>query len=61
MNLGADDLLLFCVIEGEAEPFPMGVEGSLWRNPKFTVGGLKRKIQGERKNDSLAGVGAHVL
>ena len=28
MNLGADDLLLFCVIEGEAEPFPMGVEGS---------------------------------
>ena len=61
MNLGDDDLLLFCVIDPETEPFPIGVEGSLWRNPKFTVGGLKKKIQEERKNDSLAGVGAHSL
>ena len=61
MNLGDDDLLLFCVIQGETEPFPIRVEGSSWRNPKFVVGDLKKKIQEERKDDSLAGVGAHVL
>jgi hypothetical protein len=61
MNLGDDDLQLLCVIEGESEVFPIDVEGSLWRNPKFTVGHLKETIQGKRKNDSLAGVGAHIL
>ena len=61
MNFGDDDLLLFCVIEGETELFPIGVEGSSWRNPKFVVGDLKKKIQEERENDSLAGVGAHIL
>ena len=61
MNLGDDDLLLFCVIEGEAELFQIGVERSSWRNPKFVVSNLKEKIQEERENDSLAGVGAHTL
>jgi hypothetical protein len=61
MNLGDDDLLLFCVIEGETEPFPIGVEGPLWRNPKFVVGNLKKKIQEERKDGPLAGVDAHSL
>ena len=54
-------ILLFCVIEGETEPFPIGVEGSSWSNPKFTVGDLKEKIQEKRKSDSLAGVGVHIL
>ena len=61
MNLGDDDLRLLCVIEGETEPFPIDIEGPLWRNPKFMVGGLKEKIQEKRKGDSLAGVGAHSL
>ncbi|KAF8218444.1 hypothetical protein L208DRAFT_1351365 [Tricholoma matsutake] len=61
MSLGDDDLLLFCVIEGETEPFPIGVEGSTWRNPKFVVGDLKEKIQEKRKDGSLAGVDAHSL
>ncbi|KAF8218452.1 hypothetical protein L208DRAFT_341792 [Tricholoma matsutake] len=61
MNLGDDDLWLSCVIDGETEVFPIDIEGSLWRNPKFTVGYLKKKIQEERKDDSLAGVGAHSL
>jgi len=61
MNLGDDDLLLFCVIEGETEPFPIGVEGPSWHNPKFVVGNLKKKIQEERKYDSLAGIDAHSL
>jgi hypothetical protein len=61
MNLGDDDLQLLCVIEGETEVFPIDVEESLWRNPKFTVGHLKEKIQEKRKNSSLAGVDAHIL
>ncbi|KAF8241168.1 hypothetical protein L208DRAFT_1229418 [Tricholoma matsutake] len=61
MSLGDDDLLLFCVIEGKTEPFPIGVEGSSWRNPKFVVGDLKKKIQEERKDGSLAGIDAHSL
>ena len=61
MNLGDDDLRLLCIIEGEAEAFPIDIGESSWRNPKFIVGDLKKKIQEERKNDSLAGVGAHIL
>jgi hypothetical protein len=61
MNLGDEDLRLLCVIEGETEVFPIDIEGPSWRNPKFMVGDLKKKIQEERKDDSLAGVGAHVL
>ena len=61
MNLGDDDLRLLCVIEGETEPFPIDIEGPLWRNPKFMVGDLKKKIQEERKTDSLDGVGSHSL
>ena len=61
MNLGDDDLLLLCVIEGEAEMFPIDIEESLWHNPKFMVDGLKKKIQAERKDDSLASVDAHSL
>ena len=61
MNLGHDDLLLLCVIEGETEVFPIHIEEPLWRNPKFIVGGLKEEIQAERKDDSLDGVGAHSL
>ena len=61
MNLGDDDLQLLCIIEGEIEVFPIDVQHSLWRNTKFKVGHLKEKIQEERKNDSLAGVGAHTL
>ena len=51
MNLNDDDLLLFCLIEGEIESFPIGVKRSSWRNPKFTVGylRLKKKIQEARK------------
>jgi Crinkler effector protein N-terminal domain len=59
MDIDDDDL--FCVIEGETESFPIGVKRSLWRNPKFTVGYLKKKIQEERKNGSLAGIAAHIL
>jgi hypothetical protein len=33
----------------------------LWRNHKFVVGNLKKKIQEERKDGSLAGVDAHSL
>ena len=61
MNLDDDDLLLSCVIEGETESFPIGVKRLSWRNPKFTVGYLKKKIQEERKNGPLAGVDAHIL
>ena len=63
MNLNDDDLLLFCLIEGEIESFPIGVKRSSWRNPKFTVGylRLKKKIQEARKNGPLAGVDAHIL
>ena len=61
MNLGDDDLLLLCVAEGETEMFSIDIEGSLWRNPKFMVAGLKKKIQAERKDSSLASVGAHRL
>ena len=61
MNLGDDDLLLLCVIEGETEVFPIDIEGPLWRNPKFIVGGLKQKIQVMQKDGSLDGVGAHSL
>jgi hypothetical protein len=61
MYLGDDNLLLLCVIEGEADAFAIDVEGSSWRNPKFMVGDLKKKIQEERENGSLAGVGAHIL
>ena len=61
MDLDDDDLLLSCVIEGETESFPIGVKRSSWRNPKFTVGYLKKKIQEEGKNDSLAGINAHIL
>ena len=61
MKLGDDDLRLLCVIEGETEPFPIDIEGPLWRNPKFMVGDLKGEIQKERKNDSLDGVDAHSL
>jgi Crinkler effector protein N-terminal domain len=61
MSLGDDDLLLFCVIKGETESFSIDAERSSGCNPKYTVGNLKEKIQEERKNDSLAGVGAHSL
>ena len=61
MNLGDDDLRLLCVIEGEAEVFPIDVAGPSWRNPKFMVGDLKEKIQEKRKDGSLFGVGAHSL
>ena len=61
MNLGDDDLRLLCVIEGEAEVFPIDVEGASWRNPKFMVGDLKKKIQEERKDGPLAGVDGHSL
>ena len=61
MNLGDDDLLLFCVIEDETEAFAIDIEGPLWHNPKFMVDDLKKKIQEERKDDSLAGVDAHSL
>ena len=61
MDLGDDDLKLHCIIEGEAETFPVNVPGSVWHNPKFNVGHLKKKIQEERKDDLLAGVGAHTL
>jgi hypothetical protein len=61
MNLGDDDLRLFCIIEGETEVFPIDVKGPSWRNPKFMVGDLKEKIQEERKNGPLHGVDAHSL
>ena len=61
MNLGDDDLRLLCVIEGETEVFPVDIEGPSWRNPKFMVGDLKKKIQEERKYGPLAGVDAHSL
>jgi len=61
MDLGNDDLRLLCVIEGESESFPVDVKGSLWRNPKFMIGDVKEKIQRKRNEDSLAGVGAHIL
>jgi hypothetical protein len=61
MILGDDDLLLFCVIEGDTESFPIGVEGASWHNPKFVVGNLKKRIQEERKEGSLAGVDPHSL
>ena len=61
MNLGDDDLLLHCVIEGETEVFQIDVEGSLWHNPKFMVGTLKGRIQEERKDGSLSGVDRHSL
>jgi hypothetical protein len=61
MNLGDGDLRLLCVIEGETEVFQIDIEGSSWRNPKFMVGDLKKRIQEEQKFDSLAGVGAHIL
>jgi len=61
MNLGDDDLQLFCVIEGETEAFGISVEGSLWRNLNFEVSDLKQKIQEELKDGSLAGVDAHSL
>ena len=61
MDLDDDDLLLSCVVEGETESFPIGVKRSSWRNPNFVVGFLKKKIQEERKNNSLAGIGAHIL
>ena len=61
MDLGNDDLRLLCVIEGESESFPIDVKGSLWRNPKFMIGDVKKKIQRKRNEDSLAGVGAHIL
>jgi hypothetical protein len=61
MNLGDDDLLLVCVMEGETEVFPVDVKGPLWRNPKFMVGALEDKTQEKRKDDSLAGVGAPIL
>ena len=61
MNFGNGDLQLLCVIEGETEVFPISLERSLWRDAKFMVGHLKMKIQEERKYDSLAGVGAHIL
>jgi Crinkler effector protein N-terminal domain len=60
MNLGVDDLQLHCVIEGETEPFPIDIQGPLWRNPKFLVGSLKKIIQEER-NVLLRGVDAHSL
>jgi hypothetical protein len=40
---------------------PRCFQGPLWRNPKFMAGDLKKKIQEERENDSLAGVGAHII
>ncbi|KAF8338646.1 hypothetical protein F5887DRAFT_1235893 [Amanita rubescens] len=58
MDLDDDDLLLSCIIEGETESFPIGVKRSSWRNPRFTVGYLKEKIQEER---SLAGIDAQIL
>ena len=61
MDLGDGDLRLLCVIEGESESFPIDVKGSLWRNPKFMVGDLKKKIQEERDKGSLAGVDPHIL
>jgi hypothetical protein len=61
MDLGDDDLQLHCIIEGEAETFPVNVPGSVWHNPKFNVGHLKEKIQVRRKDGSLAGVDAHTL
>ena len=59
MNLGDDDLQLLCVIE--TEPFPINIEGPLWHNPKFMVGDLKKKIQEEQKDGSLAGSDVHSL
>jgi hypothetical protein len=50
MNLGDNDLQLLCIIEGEAEVFPIDVEGPSWCNPKYMVGHLK-KIQEEHKDD----------
>ena len=61
MDLGDDDLQLHCIIEGESEAFSVNVQGSLWHNPKFNAGHLKKKIQEVRKDDSLGGVGAHSL
>ena len=61
MDINDDDLLLFCVIEGETELFQIGVKRPSWRNPKFVVGYLKKKIQEERKNSSLAGIDARIL
>ena len=60
MNLG-DRIRLLCVIEGEPEVFTIDIEGPSWRNPMFMVTDLKKKIQEERKDDSLDGVGAHSL
>jgi hypothetical protein len=61
MNLGDDDLLLFCIIEGETETFMISVERSSWCSPRFLVGNLKEKIQEQRKHGSLAGIDAHGL
>jgi Crinkler effector protein N-terminal domain len=61
MNLGGDDLRLYCVIEGETEVFPVDVEGASWHNPRYIVSDLKRRIREERKDDSLANVGVHSL
>ena len=47
MNLGNDNCLLLCVIEGETKVFPVDVKGPLWHNPKFMVGTLRKKIQEE--------------
>ena len=62
MTLGDDDdLRLRCFIEGETEAFSIDIEGPSWRNPKFEVDDLKKRIQEERKDSSLAGVDPHIL
>ena len=61
MDLGDDDLQLHCIIEGKSEVFPVNDQGSLWHNPKFNAGHLKKKIQEKRKDGSLGGIGAHSL
>ena len=44
------------------EPNQHSLQGpSRWRKAKFMVGDLKKRIQEERKNGSLAGVDAHTL
>jgi hypothetical protein len=62
MTLGDDDdLRLRCFIEGETEAFSIDIEGPSWRNPKFEVNDLKKRIQEERKDSSLAGVDPYIL
>ncbi|EDR05746.1 uncharacterized protein LACBIDRAFT_329298 [Laccaria bicolor S238N-H82] len=54
MDLGDDDLLLQCVIEGESEAFLVNVKDSLWHQATFLVADLKEKIHERQHMGSFA-------